>query len=77
VLLNETGKYNISDAWWKESDKRGCKIGSWRVICILRFSNNSAQAVEGGRFSSSQPLYPTALLFQPTGFWGMKFLEII
>jgi len=59
VLLNERGKYSISDARWKECDKRGCKIGSWRVICVLTFSKNSAQAAEGGRISCCQPLYPT------------------
>jgi hypothetical protein len=32
VLLNERGKYNISDARRKECDKRGCKIGSGGVI---------------------------------------------
>jgi hypothetical protein len=47
VLLNERGKHSISYAWWKECDKTGCKIGCWRVIYILRFSQNSAQEGRG------------------------------
>jgi hypothetical protein len=61
-LLNERGKYRISDARWKEIGKRGCKKGSWRVICVLRFSMNSAP-------------HPTTI---PSNLvLGDEFLEII
>jgi hypothetical protein len=76
VLLNERGKYSISDAQRKECDRRGCTIGSWQVICFLRFSKNLArkrQMEARSVFVNPYTLpHPTAI---PTEFWGMKFFS--
>jgi hypothetical protein len=40
----------------EECDKTGCKTGSWRVIYVLRFSKNSAEAEEAGRIGCCQRL---------------------